>query len=85
MGGGGWAHLKYALHMVAVLPGLVNTGWTISHLVSSISGTIGSFKSGGAFAGQRALTIENLLTSGCGQGRKRWKLKGGAIAEIALQ
>ena len=65
MGGGGWAYLKYALHMVAVLAGLVNTGWTISHLVNSISGTIGSFYSGGGFAGQRALTI---VMSGCGRG-----------------
>ena len=32
-----------------------------------ISGTIGSFQSGGAFGGWRALTIESLLISMCGQ------------------
>ena len=30
--------------------------------------TVGSFQSGGVFSGQRALTIECSLTSGCGQG-----------------
>ena len=33
-----------------------------------ISGTVGSFQSGGAFSGQGALTIECSLMSGCGQG-----------------
>ena len=32
-----------------------------------ISGTIGSFQSGGAFVGWKALTIESLLMSMCGQ------------------
>ena len=68
IGGGGRVYLQYAMDMAAVLAGLVDTGWTISHLVSSISGTVGSFQSGGAFAGRRALTIESLLMSGCGQG-----------------
>ena len=61
---------------------LVGTGWTISHIStngcrnhsspliswSTISDTVGIFQSEGAFAGQRALTIESLLMSGCGQG-----------------
>ena len=52
-------------------------GWTIFHLDSTngllfpcrgtISGTGGSFQLG-AFADWRALTIESLLMSGCGQG-----------------
>ena len=33
----------------------------------SISGFLGSFQSGGAFFGLRALTIERLVMSGCGQ------------------
>ena len=34
----------------------------------SISDTLGSFQSGGTLCGQRALAIERLLISGCGQG-----------------
>ena len=34
---------------------------------SSVSGFLGSFQSGGAFLGRRALTIECLVMSGCGQ------------------
>ena len=59
---------------------LVSTGWTISGLVSTnrlrnhspppvgatISGLVGSIQSGGVLAGQRALTIESSLMSGCG-------------------
>ena len=67
IGGSGRIYLQYAMDMAAVLAGLVDTGWTISYLVSSIPGTLGSFQSGGPFAGRRALTIENLLMSGCGQ------------------
>ena len=33
-------------------------------------GTVGSFQSGGAFTGWRALTIERSLMSGCGQGHQ---------------
>ena len=33
---------------------------------SNISGTVGSFQSGGALAGLRALTIESSLMSECG-------------------
>ena len=36
----------------------------------SISGFLGSFQSGGAFSGRRALTIERSVTSGFGQGHK---------------
>ena len=50
---------------------LVGTGWAISLLFSvnklcrgSISGTVGSFQSGEAFAGQRALTTVGSLMSG---------------------
>ena len=60
---------------------LVATHWTSSHLVGTnrcrnpllsssrgtISGAVGSFRSGGLFAGQRALTIESSLINGCGQ------------------
>ena len=60
---------------------LVGTGLVISHLVSTIEaqepllsppckdtifGFVGSFQSGGVFAGQRALTIESSLMTGCG-------------------
>ena len=34
----------------------------------SISDILGSFQSGGALSGRKALTIERLLMSGCGQG-----------------
>ena len=33
----------------------------------SISGFLGSFQSGGVFSGRRALTIECLIMSECGQ------------------
>ena len=36
----------------------------------SISGFLGSFQSGGAFLGWRALTIERSVMSGCGQGHE---------------
>ena len=36
----------------------------------SVSGTVGSFQSERVSSGQRTLTIECLLTSGCGQGRE---------------
>ena len=35
-----------------------------------ISGFSGSFQSGGAFLGRRALTIEHLVMSGCSQGHE---------------
>ena len=64
--------------------GLVSTGWPALllscangrrkryfHLVGgSLSGCLGSFQSGGAFLGRRALTIERLVMSGCGQGHE---------------
>ena len=62
---------------------LVGTDWTISHLVSTngvhalytfcrgtISESVSSFQSGGAFAGWRALTIESMQMSGCGEGHE---------------
>ena len=39
----------------------------------SISGFLGSFQSGGAFLGQRALTIECSVMSGCDQGHEPTK------------
>jgi len=39
----------------------------------SISGTVGSFQSGEAFAGRRALTIVSLLMSGRGRGHEPWE------------
>ena len=36
----------------------------------TVSGTVGHFRSGGAFADGRALTIECSLISGCGQGHE---------------
>ena len=36
----------------------------------SISGFLGSFQSGGAFFGRRALTIERSVMSECGQGHE---------------
>ena len=79
--GGGWAQSQHAVYMAAVQAGyrkaLVGTGWTLSHLVSikttpwdTISGTVGHFWSGGAFADGRALSIECSLLSGCGQGHE---------------
>ena len=80
IGGGGRVSAWGAVHMAAALAGcrkaLVGTGWTISHLVGTnrlrnhsscrgtISGLVGSIQSGGALAGQRALTIESSLMSG---------------------
>ena len=40
------------------------------HLVGAPFDILGSFQSEGALSGQRALTIERLLMSGCGQGRE---------------
>ena len=37
-------------------------------LWGTISGTVGSFQSEGAFADWKALAIESWLMSGCGQG-----------------
>ena len=60
----------YRMALVIVLAGpfltlLARMG--VETTPSTISGTVGSFQSGGAFAGQRVLTIERLLMSGCGQ------------------
>ena len=78
--GGGRVLAQGAMHMAAALAGyrtaLVNIGWTISHLfdthrlrntlLPTISGSVGSFQSGGVLSGWRALTNESLLMSGCG-------------------
>ena len=64
--------------------GLVSAGWPVLllscangrrkryfHLVGgSISGFLGSFQSGAAFLGRKALTIERSVMSGCGQGHE---------------
>ena len=58
---------------------LIGTGWTTSHPVSTNrwvkitplhlkSGTVGSFWSGEALFGQRAICIESSLEHGCHQG-----------------
>ena len=41
--------------------GLVSAGWPV---------LLSSFQSGGAFLGQKALTIECSVMSGCGQGHE---------------
>ena len=78
--GGGRVLAQGAMHMVVALAGyrtaLVGTGWTISHLfdthrlrntlLPTISGSVGSFQSGGVLSGWRAMTNESLLMSGCG-------------------
>ena len=38
--------------------------------MDSISGFLGSFQSGGALSGRRALTVERSVMSGCGQGHE---------------
>ena len=58
---------------------MVSTGWTTSHLVivnrwvkitplPLKPGTVGSFWSGEAFSGQRAISIESSFETGCHQG-----------------
>ena len=42
----------------------------LSPRMGTISGSVGSFWSRGVLADQRALTIESLLMSGCGQGHE---------------
>ena len=78
IGGGGWVSAQGAVHMAATLAGCrkasVGTGLGISLLLAQIrllcllrgyiSGTVGSFQSGEAFAGQRALTIARSLMRG---------------------
>ena len=62
---------------------LVGTGWAILSFRKqtgiekasclcrgSISGTVGSFRSGETCTGQRALTIVSSLMSGCGKGHE---------------
>ena len=68
---------------------IVDTGWSFSLLFSmnklcrdSISGTVGSFQSGEAFAG--AMTIVCLLMSGCGQVMNSKRIHGRTPGSIFL-
>ena len=85
VGGGGQVSARDAMRRAAALAGfrmaLVGTGWTFSHLASTnrcrdtslFIGTPfpkGSFQSNGAFTGKKALAIESLLKSACGQGHE---------------
>ena len=82
MEGRGRVYTQGALHMVAVLANL-SRHWVghfsaflhkqvyktlLSPCGGSISCIVGSFQPGRTFTGQRALTIESLLRSGCVQG-----------------
>ena len=49
----------------------------------SISDIVGSFQSGGAHSGRRALTIECSLMSGCGQGYELVKDIKEAVAQVS--
>ena len=49
----------------------------------SISDILGSFQSGGALSGQRALTIERSLMSGCGQGHELVKDVEKAVVQVS--
>ena len=73
-----WHTVNMATALASCRTALVSTGWTIPHLVSTnglrnhsspcrgtISRSVGSFQSGWAIAGGRALTIESSLMSGC--------------------
>ena len=61
-----------------VLTLLAQTGVKTTSLPFNISaGTVGSFWSGGALAGRRALTIESSLMSGCSQGHKPTEIASG--------
>ena len=50
---------------------------------SSISGTVGSFQSGEAVAGRRALTIVCSLMSGCGQGHELRESMKEPLAQVS--
>ena len=45
----------------------VERPWSALFYRGTISATVGSFQLGAAFAGRKALAIESLLMSGCGQ------------------
>ena len=69
IGGGGWVHP--GVLCTWQLPWLAREEpWSAVALLSpcrsTISESVGSFQSPGALAGQRALTIESSLMSGCG-------------------
>ena len=63
--GGGWCWLGI-YHLV----GTNKQKSLLSTCRSTISGTVGSFQAGRAFASLKALTIESLLMKGCGQGHE---------------
>ena len=75
-----------AAALIGYRKALIDTGWAISllltqtdvdkaplHFRSSISGTVGSFQSGEAFTGWRALTIVSSLISRHGRGHEPWE------------
>ena len=49
--------------------------------IEAPSSTVGSFQSGGAFADQRALTIESSLMSGCGKPQRKCPISFGSSFE----
>ena len=85
-GGHGCTSVRGAVHMALMAAALarcrMETGWTISHPVSTNghrnhsfpivgeSFLVVQFSVKGTFAGWRTMTIESLLMSGCGQGHE---------------
>ena len=59
-----WSALDGPFFCFLVQTGVENGTFTLQ---GSISGFLGSFQSGGAFLGRKALTIECSVMSGCGQ------------------
>ena len=95
-----WWLLQLAVEKPSSMPGgsmfcfLAQTGLenTPSPCRGSISYILGSFQSGGTLSGWRALTIECLIMSGCGQGHElvkdMWKelwLKFPGLVEIQVK
>ena len=62
-----WSPPGGPLFCILAQTGVENAPFTCR---DSISGILGSFKSGGAFSDWRALTIEHLVVSGRGQGHE---------------
>ena len=62
-----WPWSALAGHLVGT-KGCRNNSFPL--MGGTISGTIGSFQSGGVFVGQSILTIESSLTSGCSKVHK---------------
>ena len=65
-----WSVLDGLFFCFLVQTGIENGPFTCRN---SISDFLGSFQSGGAFSGQRALTIKCSVMSGCGQGHESAK------------